>query len=217
MKSPDRSLFDRAMRLTITGLALAGSASMAAAADPAAVFKPDLARGNTIASAVCVACHSADGSRGAPANPIIQGQHPQYLTKQLIEFKSGKRPSPVMQAIASQLTEDDMRHVAAFYASKQPKPGFGKSKDLALLGEKIYRGGIADRLVPACAGCHSPSGGGVPAQNPRLAGQHADYSALQLTAFRDGKRPNSPIMNGVAAKLNDREIRALAEYTAGLQ
>ena len=109
-----------------------------------------------------------------------------------------------------------MKNVAAFYASKQAKPGFAKDKALVALGEKIYRGGVADRHIPACAGCHSPTGAGIPAQNPRLAGQHAEYTAAQLTSFRDGIRKNNLQMSGVAAKLNDREIKALADYIAGL-
>jgi len=106
--------------------------------------------------------------------------------------------------------------VAAFYASKQAKPGFAKNKDLVTLGERIYRGGIADRSIPACAGCHSPTGAGIPAQYPRLAGQHGDYTEAQLVAFRSGARANSAQMTGVAAKLNDREIKAVSDYIAGL-
>lgn len=217
MTSYHRPQFIRAIRLVVAGSVLAGAASLVWAAEPHAAFKPDLAKGGATAAGVCAACHSADGSRGSPANPILQAQHPVYLTKQLIEFKSGKRNNPIMKGIASMLNEDDMKNVAAFYASKQAKPGFAKDKELVALGQKIYRGGIADRAIPACSSCHSPSGAGIPAQYPRLAGQHADYTALQLTAFRDGVRTNSAQMSGVAAKLNDREIKALADYIAGLQ
>lgn len=169
-----------------------------------------------MSTSVCVACHANDGSRGTPANPILQGQHPEYLVKQLAEFKSRKRPSPVMSAIAAPLSEADMKNVSAFYASKQAKPGFAKNKAFVTLGEKIYRGGIDERSVPACAGCHSPNGAGIPAQYPRLAGQHADYTEAQLVAFRGGARTNSLVMTGVAAKMNDREIKAVADYIAGL-
>ena len=184
---------------------------------PAAPAKPDLAKGGQIATQVCAACHSVDGSRGSPAQPILQGQHAEYLVKQLQEFKAGKRDNPIMRGFASTLSEADMKNVAAFYASKQAKPGFAKNKDLAALGEKIYRGGIADRDVAACAGCHNPSGNGNPSQYPRLAGQHADYTEAQLAAFRSGTRKNSSVMMGVAAKLNDRELKALADYVAGLR
>ena len=187
----------------------------AAAAKPELV-KPDLAKGQATATNVCAACHTSDGSRGSPANPIIQGQHPEYLAKQLAEFKAGKRANPIMQGMAAALSEADMKNVAAFYAGKQPKPGFAKNKDQVALGEKIYRGGIADRMVPACAGCHGPSGAGIPAQYPRLSGQHADYTAAQLNAFRSGARANSAPMIGVAAKMNDKEIKAVADYIAGL-
>ncbi len=201
----------------LTCLLFTASATLAAAEEtkPAAA-KPDLARGQATSTAVCAACHTSDGSRGSPANPILQGQHPAYLVKQLTEFKSGKRPNAIMSGMAATLSEDDMRNVAAFYAGKTAKPGFAKNKDLVALGEKIYRGGIADRNVPACAGCHNPSGAGIPAQYPRLAGQHADYTEAQLVAFRSGARPNSAPMTGVAAKMNDREIKAVADYIAGL-
>lgn len=179
--------------------------------------KPDLKKGEAISTQVCAACHTADGSRGSPANPILQGQHPEYLAKQLAEFKAGKRDNPIMKGFASTLTDEDMKNVAAFYGSKQAKPGFAKSKDTVALGEKIFRGGLADRQVPACAGCHSPTGAGIPSQFPRLAGQHADYTQAQLLAFRDGGRKNNAQMSGVVAKMNDREIKAVADYIAGLQ
>ena len=197
-------------------LMFAVPASMAAELVKAAA-KPDLAKGQTTSTNVCAACHTSDGSRGSPANPILQGQHPEYLVKQLAEFKSGKRANAVMKGMASTLSEDDMRNVAAFYAGKQAKPGFAKNKDLVALGEKIYRGGIAERNIPACAACHSPTGAGIPAQYPRMAGQHADYTEAQLVAFRSGVRKNSAQMTGVAAKMNDREIKAVADYIAGLR
>lgn len=189
----------------------------ALAADAPAAAKPDLAKGQAAVTAVCGACHTADGSRGSPANPILQGQHPEYLAKQLAEFKSGKRDNAIMKGMSATLSDDDMKNVSAFYAGKQAKPGFAKSKDLVLLGEKIYRGGIAERNVPACSGCHSPSGAGIPSQYPRMAGQHADYTEAQLIAFRGGVRKNSAQMTGVAAKMNDREIKAVSDYIAGLR
>ena len=201
----------------LTCLWLAASCGSATGAETAPAAKADLARGQAISTSVCVACHANDGSRGTPAYPILQGQHPRYLFKQLDEFKSGKRDNPIMKVYASALSPDDMRNVAAFYASKQAKPGFAKNKQLVPLGEKIYRGGIADRSVPACSGCHSPTGDGIPAQYPRLAGQHADYAETQLVAFRAGVRQNSAPMIGVAAKMNDREIKAVADYIAGLR
>ncbi len=191
-------------------------AGAAAAAEPAAAFKPDLAKGQTIA-ATCMACHTADGSRGAPANPILQGQHPEYIVKQLSEFKAGKRKNAVMAGMAATLSEDDMKHVAAFYGSKKAKPGFAKSKDSIALGEQIYRGGIAAKGVPACAGCHSPNGAGIPVQYPRIGGQHADYTEAQLTAFRSGARANNAQMMAIAGKLSDPELKAVSDYIAGLR
>jgi cytochrome c553 len=209
----------KSVAILFTSLLLAASvtsASYAAEGEAKAVAKPDPAKGQVTSTNVCAACHTNDGSRGSPANPILQGQHPEYLVKQLSEFKSGKRANAVMSGMSATLSEADMKNVAAFYAGKTAKPGFAKNKDLVALGEKIYRGGIADRMIPACAGCHSPSGAGIPSQYPRLAGQHADYTEAQLVAFRSGARKNNLAMTGVSAKLNDREIKAVADYIAGL-
>ena len=205
-----------ALARLLSTLAVALSGATAHAAEPA-LAQPEPAKGAAISTAVCSACHTNDGSRGSPANPILQGQHPEYLVKQLTEFKAGRRENAIMRGMASTLSESDMKNVAAFYSGKVPKPGFARSRDLATLGEKIYRGGIADRSIPACSGCHGPSGAGMPAQFPRLAGQHADYVEAQLVAFRGGTRHNNLAMTGVAAKLNDREIKALSDYVAGLR
>jgi cytochrome c553 len=198
-----------------TCAALASGAVFAAeTAAPAA--KADPAKGQATA-ATCMACHTADGSRGVPANPILQGQHPEYIVKQLTEFKSAKRKNAVMQGMAAPLSEDDMKNVAAFYSTKQAKPGFAKNKDTVSLGEQIYRGGIASKNVPACSGCHSPNGAGIPSQYPRLAGQHGDYTEAQLVAFRAGTRANGPMMMTIASKMSDPEIKAVADYIAGLR
>jgi cytochrome c553 len=196
--------------------ALVSSSATSFTAEAKTAAAPDLAKGQEKSAQVCGACHTADGTRGLPANPIIAGQHADYLAKQLHDFKGNKRASPIMGAMAAPLTDEDIRNVAAFYASKQAKAGFAKNKDTILLGEKIYRGGIAAKQVPACAGCHSPTGAGIPAQYPRLAGQHADYTELQLQAFRAGTRGNAPQMVTIAARLSDKEIKAVADYMAGL-
>jgi cytochrome c553 len=201
----------------------AAAATAEAPAKPARPAKPDPARGDTrfttapANSQSCASCHNADGNSAIPANPKLAQQHPEYIVKQLQEFKSGKRKSSIMKPYASALSDQEMRDIAWFVGAKQVKPGFAKEKDLVALGEKIYRGGIGERQIAACAGCHSPNGAGIPAQYPRLGGQHADYTAAQLVAFRDGVRTNSPQMTGVAAKLNDREIKAVADYIAGLR
>ncbi|HXD04595.1 MAG TPA: c-type cytochrome [Burkholderiaceae bacterium] len=205
------------MKSALSLLLAAFIAAPALAQDAKAPAQPDLKKGEAVATAVCAACHTFDGNRGTPAYPILQGQHPEYLAKQLAEFKGGKRKNPIMQGMAAALSEDDMKNVAAFYAGKSAKPGFAKNKEFATLGEKIYRGGIAERQIAACAGCHSPTGAGIPSQYPRLAGQHSDYTQAQLLAFRDGVRTNSPQMKDVTAKLNDHEIKAVADYIAGLR
>ena len=205
------------MKSPIVLLLAASLALPVLAQDAKAPPKVDLAKGQALSTQVCGACHAADGSRGSPANPIIAGQHPEYLAKQLEEFKSGRRNNPVMKGFASALSDADMRSVSAFYASKQVKPGTAKNKDLYELGQKIYRGGIADKQVPACAGCHNPTGAGIPSQYPRVGGQHADYSEAQLNGFRSGQRANSVPMAAIAARLSDREIKAVADYMAGLR
>ncbi len=200
--------------LVLALMALLAGPALAAESKPA--FKPDPAKGQQLA-ATCGACHTADGTRGLPANPILQGQHPEYLVKQLSEFKGGKRKNPIMSGMVAPLAEDDMKHIAAYYASKKAQPGFAKSKDTVALGEQIYRGGIASKQVPACSGCHSPNGAGIPAQYPRLGGQHGEYTEAQLLAFRSGARGNSAQMMTIANKMNDREIAAVADYIAGLR
>jgi cytochrome c553 len=216
MESQLKSSLVLAVALFVT--ALLGGPALANESKPAAKaeFKADAAKGQALAS-TCLACHTADGTRGSPANPILQGQHPEYLVKQLQEFKSGKRKNAVMMGMAATLSEEDMKHVAAFYGAKKAKTGFAKNKDSLALGEKIYRGGILERQVPACAGCHSPSGAGIPSQYPRIGSQHGDYTEAQLVAFRSGARGNNAQMTTIAGKMNDREIKAVADYIAGLR
>lgn len=202
------------MAAALAAPAFSNAAQEAPAVAPA---KPDLAKGEAKFATVCVACHAADGNSVITVNPKLAQQHPQYLVKQLQEFKSGKRNSAVMMGFASTLSDEDVKNITAWLAAQKAKPGFAKDKDLVTLGERIYRGGIAERQIAACSGCHSPTGAGIPAQYPRLSGQHADYTATQLTSFRDGVRKNSVQMAQVAAKLNDREIKAVADYIAGLR
>jgi cbb3-type cytochrome c oxidase subunit III len=194
----------------------AASTALAADAKPAAP-KLDVAKGEAVYAQVCASCHGADGNSGTPANPKLSQQHPEYLVKQLQEFKSGKRNNAVMKGFATGLSDDDMRNIAAFVSAKAAKNGKAKDKDLAALGEKIYRGGVADRGIAACMGCHSPNGAGIPAAYPRLSGQHAEYTEAQLRGFRDGARKNNTVMTQAVSKLNDRELKALAEYVSGLR
>jgi len=193
-----------------------GAASVSAS-EATAPAKPDIAKGEATYTAVCASCHGSDGNSGTPANPKLSQQHPSYIVKQLQEFKLGKRANAIMSGMVAALSDADMKNIAAYLSSKNAKPGFAKEKDLVALGERIYRGGVSDRQIAACAGCHSPNGAGIPSQYPRLSGQHADYTITQLTSFRDGVRKNSLQMNQVASKLNDREIKAVADYIAGLR
>ncbi len=192
--------------------------SLSNAAEPAAkVAKADLAKGEATYTAVCSSCHGADGNSMIPANPKLAQQHRDYIVKQLQEFKAGKRANAIMTGMSAGLSDDDMKNIGAWLNSKKATEGFAKEKELVALGERIYRGGIPDRQIAACAGCHTPTGAGIPAQYPRLSGQHAEYAVAQLTAFRDGVRKNSIQMTQVAAKMNDREIKAVSDYIAGLR
>lgn len=181
-------------------------------------------KAQSIASQVCAACHAADGNSVAAANPKIAGQIPEYLQKQLADFKargSAKplRESAIMNGMVANLSDADMKGLAAYYAGQALKPAAASDKELATLGQKLWRGGDVAQGVPACAGCHGPAGAGMPAQFPKLSGQFPEYIAAQLTAFREGKRANDAngVMRGVAARMNDRQIRAVAEYAAGLR
>ena len=200
--------------LTAAALAAPALPAFAAGETPA---KPDLVKGQASYEAVCAACHGADGNSSIVVNPKLAQQHPEYLLKQLHDFKNDKRADPVMKGFAMMLSEEEMQNISAWLAKQKAEPGFATDKELVLLGERIYRGGIPDRKIAACVSCHSPNGAGIPAQYPRLSGQHADYTAKQLNAFRDGSRGNNNQMRDVAAKLNDREIKAVSDYIAGLR
>ena len=198
---------------------LIGAAALAtlSVSAQAQAIKPDLKKGAEKYAQVCVACHAADGNSTTAANPKLAQQHPEYLVKQLQEFKSGKRANAVMSGFAAALSEQDMHDIAFWVASQKGTTNFAKDKELVALGEKIYRGGIMDRRVPACAGCHAPNGVGIPAQYPRLSGQHGDYITTQMKAFRSGERANSLQMTQIAAHMSDKEIAAVADYIAGLR
>lgn len=203
------------------------AAALASAAVPAAESLPpvDLAKGQQIASQTCAACHGPDGNSLAPANPKLASQTAEYLTKQLLNFvpaapgKAAERQNAIMAGMAASLSPADMRNVAAFYASQVLKPDQAKHKETIELGQQIFRGGIAAKEVPACSGCHGPTGAGIPVQFPSLGGQYADYVEAQLRAFRSGERANDPngMMRASAARLSDAEIKAVADYVAGLR
>lgn len=179
----------------------------------------DASKASQTASQVCAACHGADGNSAIAMYPKLAGQHPEYLTKQLDDFKSGARKNPVMAGIAATLTPEDMVNLGAYFAAQPPKGGVAKSNGPGSLGEKIYKSGIPGAGVPACASCHGPNGAGIPVQFPRLSGQHADYTVAQLKAFRAGERDNdgAKMMRMIASKLSDQDIAAVADYIQGLK
>ena len=186
------------------------------AADPATA---DPAKAQQIVAQLCAACHGADGNSAVPANPNLARQIPEYTSKQLANFKSGERANAVMAGMVAALSPEDMVNLGAYFWRQTAKPGVASNKELALLGQNLYRGGNAATGVPACSGCHSPDGVGIPKQYPRLAGQHAEYTAAQLKAWRSGERANDPnkMMRMIAAKLSDREIQAVSEFIQGLR
>ena len=179
----------------------------------------DPAKAQSIANQICAACHGADGNSPLPMNPSLAGQHPEYLFKQLKEFKSGNRNNAVMMGMVAGLSAEDMRNLSAYYAVQKLREAAAKDKDLVAHGRKLFRGGNLATGVAACAGCHSPNGAGIPSQYPRLAGQHPEYVVAQLKAFRAGARANDTnnMMRAVAARLTDKEIAAVAEYLSGLR
>jgi len=177
----------------------------------------DAATGKTI-SASCAACHGTDGNSTNPQWPSLAGQHPDYIVKQLQNFKSGARPNAIMAPMTASLSEQDMQNLAAFFSSQKIKLGLA-DPEMVILGEQIYRGGSLEAGLAACIGCHSPTGSGNPAALfPSLSGQHAAYVVNQLKAFRDGQRTNdhASMMRDIAAKMTEREMQAVAEYLQGL-
>jgi cytochrome c553 len=211
------------MDVRLIAAALA-SACMSAAAYGEGAVKGDPAKAQQLVTTVCAACHGPDGNSPIPANPSIAGQHPEYVYKQLVNFKSeggkpAERPSPVMTAMMANLSKEDMANVAAYFASKEAKPREARNAELVKIGQTIYRGGVISRGVAACASCHGANGAGIPAQFPRVGGQHAQYTSDQLKAFRTGARANDPnaMMRTIATKLTDREIDGLAQYIQGLR
>jgi cytochrome c553 len=200
------------------------SVLIAASAHAQIAVKGDPAKAQQLVKQVCAACHNLDGNSTIPANPVIAGQHPEYAMKQLLNFKSdggkpAERASPVMTGIVASLTRDDMANLALYFGGQQGKPRAGRDAELVKLGEAIYRGGVLSRNVPACSSCHGPNGAGMPAQFPRLSGQHAQYTEQELRRFRSGERTNDPnrMMRLVAQKLSDKEIAGLAQYIQGLR
>lgn len=170
-------------------------------------------------AAACAGCHGADGNSSSGQFPNLAGQNASYIYEQLTYFKSGKRKNPIMQPQAANLSDQDMKDLAAYFTSQTMKVG-AASKDLLDKGEHLFRGGILAKGVPACTGCHGPAGlGNAPAKYPRISGQKAQYLAKQLRDYRSGDRgdyPRAKVMQGVASQLSDKDIKALASFLSGL-
>jgi cytochrome c553 len=206
--------------VTIGSAVCAGGPALAQVASG----KPDLAKAGQIVNSVCAACHGADGNSPSPVNPTLAGQQAEYLTLQLTHFKNGVRSNPVMAGMAASLSPEDMQALGIYFSQQAPKGAAARDPTLVAAGQKLYRGGNAATGLPACAGCHTPTGVGIPSRYPRLAGQYADYAYAQLKAFKAGERGmdkegkdlNGRIMGQVAGRMSDQEMRAVAEYAAGL-
>ena len=212
------SAFASALTLALTGL-------ISTLAFAQAEQNPDLAKGQALAG-VCAGCHGVDGVSPIPTQPSLAGMSWQYIAKQLRHFKSGQRDNAIMKGFATTLSDADMKALGMYFSSMKGRPIGTKDEQLAKTAERLYRAGDAARGIPACAGCHSPSGAGIPALYPRVGGQHAEYTLAQLTSFRAGVRggatkedanPTGKMMMTIARKLTEPEIKALSEYTAGLK
>jgi len=210
--------------VAVMALALPAMTGLASAAEQAAA-KADPAKGETLYTQgapdrgvpACLSCHGANGNSAAAANPKLAAQHPEYIHKQLANFKEKSRNNAIMTPYATALSDQEMADIGAYLAKQSLKPATAKNKDTIEQGQKIYRAGIAAKGVPACAACHGPTGSGIPAQFPRIGGQWSEYTEAQLVAFRQGTRKNNPVMTTVAAGMSDAEIKAVADYVAGIR
>lgn len=205
----------KSIKVTLAALALLSTSSTFAEGDAPAAG--DAAQGKT-KSAVCAACHGADGNSANPMWPKIAGQHPAYIEKQLADFKEKRRNDPTMSPMAAPLSEQDMKDLAAYFSAQAAKPGSANAEKVDL-GKTIYKGGNLATNVTACAACHGPTGKGNPASNyPSINGQHAAYTAKQLKDFKASNRENDPsnIMRDIAKRMSEAEIEAVSEYISGL-
>jgi len=179
----------------------------------------DIESAKKIVNNLCIACHAIDGNSSIPSNPKLAGQHADYLSRQLEYFKKGIRENAVMQGMVANLSTKDFDNLGHYFENQTLKLSAAKSNGKGSLGEKIFRAGIADKKLPACASCHGPSGHGIPGQFPRLNAQHSDYTISQLNAYKNGLRKNeaAKMMATIAQRLSDAEMQAVADYIEGLQ
>ena len=212
------------MKRLLLLLASAAVAGTALGADQSISRAGDAAKGQVIASGVCAGCHAADGNSIGVPNPKLAGQHAEYLFKQMRNFKAAdgqqpERTNPIMNGMIAAFDEAQMRDLAAYFSSQKQVGDQAKHGDTVELGRKLYRAGDAAKGLPACAACHGPTGAGIPAQFPRIGGQFGDYLETQLKAFRDGVRANdsNKMMRTIALRMTDAEIKAVADYAAGLR
>ena len=208
----------------VAATAVIAVTAIAQEAAPAAA-KPDPAKAQSIVNQVCAACHGSDGNSVAAANPNLAGQHADYITRQLMHFKAGTRVNATMQAMAAPLSDADIAALGVYFSQQKPKGLAARDPALVKSAQRLWRGGDATADVPACAACHSPTGAGIPSMFPRLAGQYADYTYAQLKAFKAGERGADPdgkdmtgrIMSSIAQKMTDAQMKAVADYAAGLR
>lgn len=206
------------MKRSALAVLLGFAASFAFASEvPAPAAKADPAKGKAIVEQVCAACHGVDGNSAASANPSLAGQHPEYLYAQLNAFKKGERKNPIMMGQVAALSDADMKNLAAYFGEQKPKERASTNKALMEAGKKIYRGGNRETGLPACMACHGPNGAGIPVQYPRLAAQHAAYIEKSLKDYKAGGERVNPIMKPIASKLSESDMKAVAEYIAGLR
>lgn len=183
-----------------------------------AIFTFNAAADGKAKAQVCGACHGEDGNSTIPMWPNLAGQNPAYMVEQLQAFKSGRRENPAMAPLAVPLAESDMQEIAAYYAAQTLLIQSVEAGKIAA-GQQLYRGGNTERSIPACMACHGPSGAGIAASRyPALRGQHAEYTVLQLKAYRDGSRSTDPqrMMRMIAAKMSDTDMEQVAQYISGL-
>lgn len=198
---------------------LAATTSCAALAAPPVTG--DAAKGAVTASQICIACHGADGNGLTPPNPDfpkLAGKQPEYLLKQLKDFKSGKRKNDIMSSMVASLTPEDMANLALHFSAQKSTPGTVTDAGLLEFGKKFYTDGNPDQGVPACAGCHQPDGGGTSVY-PHLAGQYASYTYQQLKRFASGERDNDKglVMQSLSMRMSEQEMKAVSEYVVTLK